>query len=251
MLYEVNGALVIRWKQAFWSNSTNSLSARRVSSCKPRENAMMVSSIVAALLFITVLDDEESIIQLDAHRLVAQAQAGHKEALSTLYRMYSKPMFRYVVRRVPRKEDAEDITAEVFARMVRGLRTYKITGAPFEAWLYRIAAFTIADFYRAEHGVIEEELSEVIASEDFSPEDLFQDDGDVQSVHAALKRLSEEHVTILILRFVERKTHEEVASILGKSVTAVKSAQHRALTQLSELLGNDHKAKHYLRGSHE
>ncbi|MBC7814045.1 MAG: hypothetical protein H7175_23025 [Burkholderiales bacterium] len=63
--------------------------------------------------------------------------------------------------------------------------------------------------------------------------------------------MSEEHQSILILRFVERKSHEGVAAILDKSVTAVKSAQHRALAQLASLLEQTGKRRHYLRGSHE
>jgi DNA-directed RNA polymerase specialized sigma24 family protein len=56
---------------------------------------------------------------------------------------------------------------------------------------------------------------------------------------------------VLLLRFVERKSHAEVAALLGKSVTAIKSTQHRALNRLAELMGLSEKARHYLRGEHD
>ncbi|HEX3051811.1 MAG TPA: sigma factor-like helix-turn-helix DNA-binding protein, partial [Aggregatilineaceae bacterium] len=60
--------------------------------------------------------------------------------------------------------------------------------------------------------------------------------------------LSEEQQTILLLRFVERKSHEEVAQILEKSVRAIATAQHRALKSLAEILGTAKVSRHYLRG---
>ena len=67
-------------------------------------------------------------------------------------------------------------------------------------------------------------------------------------IRHSLAQLSEDDQTILILRFVERKSHREVSQLLNKSVSAVKSAQHRALTRLANLLGED-KVRHYLRGN--
>jgi RNA polymerase sigma factor (sigma-70 family) len=67
----------------------------------------------------------------------------------------------------------------------------------------------------------------------------------------ALQRLSAEQQTILILRFVEHKSHDEVAALLDRSVSAVKTIQHRALTQLAKEMGTKKEMRHYLRGRHE
>jgi len=149
---------------------------------------------------------------------------------------------------VPVAEDAEDLTAEVFVKMVEGLPNFQYTGAPFESWLYRIAAARIADLHRYTYRRPETELSESITSGEDAPEERIQQEQELETLRAALSRLSEEYQTILILRFIERKSHEEVANIMAKSVSAVKTLQHRALNRLAWLLGTNGKIRHYLRG---
>jgi RNA polymerase sigma-70 factor (ECF subfamily) len=150
---------------------------------------------------------------------------------------------------VPRKADAEDLTAEVFLAMVQRLPDYRQTGAPFEAWLYRIASSQIADLYRKAGRRPETELTEWLSDRNPLPEEQVQRQQEIEAARAALQALSEEHQTIVFLRFRERKSHEEVAEILGKSVDAVRSAQYRALSRLADLLGSEGKARHYLRGT--
>lgn len=181
-------------------------------------------------------------------QLIRRAQGGDGEAVAALYRRHVDAIARYIAYRVPDDAIVEDLTAEVFLRMVEGLPTYRHTGAPFEAWLYRIAAARVADYYRrqahaAEDALDENSVAEVPALEfDLSQQEEFD------TLRAALQQLSDEQQTILLLRFVERKSHEEVARILDKSEQAVATAQHRALKKLAELLGTDKRDRHYLRG---
>ncbi|MCZ7543504.1 MAG: sigma-70 family RNA polymerase sigma factor [Anaerolineae bacterium] len=172
-------------------------------------------------------------------------------AVAALYQAYADAIFRYIAYRVPTSEDAEDLTAEVFVKMVEGLPGYRLTEAPFEAWLYRIAAARVIDFRRKMMRRPQQALSEQLTDDAPSPEAEVQGHQEFETLRDALAQLGDEHQTLLILRFVERKSHEEVAAILDKSVSAVKSAQHRALSQLAALLGADQKARHYLRGTGE
>lgn len=218
-----------------------------------RRGTLIPAETIIALLGMLspgLTDEIDSEILVDVDHLIQQAQQGSREAVATLYRIHVKTLYRYIACRVPSTSDAEDLTAEVFVRMVEGLPGYEITGAPFVAWLYRIAASRISDFYRSKANRPGEELHENFADDESSFEETLVEQQDVASLRRALQQLPDEHQTILILRFVERKSHEEVAMLLGRSVTAVKSAQHRALTRLSELLGSDHKARHYIRGAH-
>src|SRR5690242_5020256 len=66
---------------------------------------------------------------------VRQAQHGDASAIEALYQHYVEAIYRYIFYRVSSQRDAEDLTAEVFVRMVEGLPSYRFTGAPFEAWL--------------------------------------------------------------------------------------------------------------------
>jgi RNA polymerase sigma-70 factor, ECF subfamily len=183
-------------------------------------------------------------------RIIKQAQRGDEQAISALYQTYVSAIYRYIAYRVGAEEDAEDLTAEVFVQMVRGLPRYKDTGAPFDAWLHRIAAARIADFYRRQNRRPQTVLSDNLPGTGPLPEERVQDQQDQSEMRQAVRQLSEEEQTVLILRFVERKSHREVAQIVGKSVSAVKSIQHRALVRLAGLLGSEEKARHYLRGDH-
>ncbi|TVR22019.1 MAG: sigma-70 family RNA polymerase sigma factor [Anaerolineaceae bacterium] len=179
--------------------------------------------------------------------VIEKAAQGDNGAISTIYRAHVQQIYRYIAYRVGSEEDAEDLTAEVFVRMVRNIAQYQPTGAPFEAWLYRIAANCIADFYRKNKQVTQVELMDNVISDAPHPEQRLLDRQEVDELQSAIRQLQDGEQTILILRFVERKSHHEVAEILGKSISAVKNAQHRALVKLAALLGKD-KVRHYLRG---
>src|SRR4051812_44449319 len=84
----------------------------------------------------------------DEQRIVARAQQGDEGALTLLYEQYVDSIYDYIYYRVGSTESAQDLTSEVFLRMVRGLRDHRDRGLPFKAWLYRIAANQIADYYR-------------------------------------------------------------------------------------------------------
>ena len=180
---------------------------------------------------------------------VKRAQQGDEDALAFLYVAYTDVIYRYIYYRVPMVADAEDLTGEVFLNMVKRLSSYRITEAPFEAWLYRIAALRIADFYRQSKRRPQVELTESLSDSTPLPEEQVQRIQEREALQEALERLTEEQQAILFLRFRERKSHEEVAHILGKTVDAVRSSQHRTLSQLATLLGASGKARHYLRGT--
>lgn len=189
-------------------------------------------------------------------QLIDRARRRDPDAVAELYRLYVPAISRYIRYRVSDDALVEDLTAEVFLRMVEALPRYQPSGVPFEAWLYRIAAARIADHYRRRKRRPQEELtdemSEALPDKDSAETSLelgLQEQEEVDTLRQALRHLSDEHQTILILRFVERKSHEEVAELLGKNVQAIATAQHRALKKLAELLGAEKEGRYYLRGS--
>jgi RNA polymerase sigma-70 factor (ECF subfamily) len=182
--------------------------------------------------------------------LIQRAQQGDEDAVASLYRRYVAAITRYIGYRISDDAAVEDLTAEVFLQMVEGLPRYRVTGAPFEAWLYRIAAARVADHYRRAAREQPENIAvdESLRSSQPSLELNIQQREELDALRAALSQLSTEHQTILILRFVERKSHDEVAQILNKDPRAVAIAQHRALKKLAESLGTNKTGRHYLRG---
>lgn len=217
---------------------------------------MQITPEVVGALFLVFMvaappEHEQGVIEPEITEYVSRAQRGDREALAILYQMHVRAIHRYVAARIGVAEDSEDVTAEVFVAMVKALPGYRPTGAPFAAWLYRIASAQVANYYRRHGRLTREEDVDGIQDPASSPEELFQDAENLEMVRQALNRLSEEQQTVLIMRFVERKSHADVALSLGKSITAVKTLQHRALVALSEFLGTSQKARHYLRGSRE
>lgn len=184
-------------------------------------------------------------------QVIRRAQRGDAAAMTIIYQAYVGMIYRYIAYRIGSDADAEDLTAEVFVRMVKGLASYRPTGAPFEAWLYRIAAARVADFYRRRKLRSHLELTEHMVSDSPLPEDHMVARQESMELRNALRQLSDDEQTVLIMRFVELKSHQEVAVLLGKSATAVKSIQHRALVRLVSLLGSAQKVRHYLRGRND
>ena len=179
---------------------------------------------------------------------VRQAQRGDASAVEVLYQQHIEAVYRYIYYRVSSQRDAEDLTAEVFVKMVEGLPGYRFTGAPFEAWLYRIASSRVIDYHRRNRRRPETELDESLADTSTHPEDQIQHRQEIETLRSALRQLSDDEQTLLILRFVEHRSHIEVADIMSKTPTAVKAMQHRALIRLASLLGSEEKVRHYLRG---
>lgn len=84
--------------------------------------------------------------------LVKRAQGGDVDAVGELYDRHHESIFRYVQSRVYDRDLAEDLTGEIFTRMVTSLPGYRLRGIPFRAWLYRIARNLVVDHYRKESG---------------------------------------------------------------------------------------------------
>ncbi len=180
--------------------------------------------------------------------LIQRARAGDKSAVSSLYEGYVQAIFRYISYRVETDVIAEDLTAEVFLRMVRGMAAYQDTGAPFAAWLYRIAANLIADFYRQGRSRTEKPISDDQPTDDTDPLNSLARMEEQAKLRQALQQLPADYQTLLIMRFMQQLPHAQVAAALDKSEAAIRVMQHRALQALAEALGASGKSRSYLRG---
>lgn len=181
-------------------------------------------------------------------QLVAQAQAGDQNALSALYEAYSHAIFQYVSYRVDGSMLAEDITAEVFLRMVRGLPDYEERGLPFGAWLFRIAANLVHEYHRRRRKVTFTALSDLERHDSTDPIERLSRQEERERLRQALSTLPRDQQDVLILRFMQNLSHADVAAILGKSELAIRSIQHRALKALGDKLDAPGKQRSYFRG---
>jgi RNA polymerase sigma-70 factor, ECF subfamily len=169
--------------------------------------------------------------------LVKRAQQRDAEALNELYQRHVGPISRYCLFRVLDDAAAQDLTQEIFLDMVESLPYYVDTGAPFAAWLFRIARNRVVDYYRRQARRQTDELTESVQDSAPGPEALAAQHADIVDLRRAMAKLAEDYRLVLQLRFVEGLNVEQTARQMGKTAGATKVMQHRALRQLARLLG--------------
>jgi RNA polymerase sigma-70 factor, ECF subfamily len=168
---------------------------------------------------------------------VAAARRLEPAAVAAIYDAFADPIFRYVSFRIRSPEDAEDLTDQVFLKMIEALPAYDDRGLPFAAWLYRIARNLIVDRYRrsAREPL---GLSEGLEARGEGA-DPFADAAvtlDREAVRVALGSLTEDQRQVVVLRFIEGWDVDEVAAAMGRKPGAVHALQHRALHALHRVL---------------
>ncbi len=172
----------------------------------------------------------------DERALIQKAQGGDGEAFGALYDHYLPRIYRFVLLKVGRREDAEDLTNQVFLSAWEHLDRYEHRGFPFSSWLYRIAANAVIDHYRTarQHQNIETVPEEVLADVD-AVSDAVDTAITARRVRAALVKLEPDQQNVLIMRFVNELSNKEIAGALGKTEGAIRVIQHRALKHLKKL----------------
>jgi RNA polymerase sigma-70 factor (ECF subfamily) len=178
-----------------------------------------------------MLDGEEQII--------ARAIRGESSAFGSLYGTYQPQIYRFVYLKVSHREEAEDLTHQVFLSAWQNIETYRHEGYPFSSWLYQIARNKVIDFYRAR----KQERS----LEEFDPDAFGEKEQvtertetslELDRLKKALRAMRPEYQEIVILRFIEELSIKEVAHILLKTEGAVKLLQHRAIKNLRAIIDN-------------
>ncbi len=179
-----------------------------------------------------MLDGEE--------RIIEQAVAGDSSAFGALYDHYHPAIYRFVIIKVSGREEAEDITHQIFLSAWLNIRSYEHRGHPFSSWLYRIARNQIVDHYRSRRN---ETPIDAVDPEAFatpaSVEAELPDKMLAEKALLAIRKLKPDYQDVVILRFVEDASLRETALALGKTEGAIKLMQHRAIKALKELL-KDH-----------
>lgn len=165
--------------------------------------------------------------------LLVEAAQDDPAKFGDLYEIHFERIYAFIARRVRDRDIAEDLTSDVFHKALANLRNYEWRGAPFGAWLMRIAANAVAD------------ESKRAAREVPSPED--PPDPDAESDLEALEhrarlfrfvsQLPASQRRVIFQRFVEQKSIREIAQQLGRTEGAVKQLQFRALQDLRAQMG--------------
>ncbi len=179
---------------------------------------------------------ENILTEEDEIRWVERARQGDTEAVAWLYRRYAPAVYRYLYYRLGDIEVAQEMTSEVFLRVLEALPRYRTRGRPFLAWLYRIAGARVQDYYRRHRRWIQEPFPPKMSSVSSSPEEEAEAHLTAAELQRALAHLTPIQQQVIVLRFVEGLSHSEVAHIIGRSEGAVRMLQYRPLEALRRLL---------------
>lgn len=170
--------------------------------------------------------------------LVVRAQKGDVEAVGLLFDEHQAAIFRYLWARLADRHTAEDLTGEVFVRMVTALPGYQVTSVPFRAWLYRIARNLLVDHYRrtGPRAPLPLQAAHDQSAPESDPIQLAEQRLSLAQLQRALAGLDEAQRDVVALRFLSGLSLAETAAALDRTEAAVKALQHRGLAALRQAL---------------
>jgi RNA polymerase sigma-70 factor (ECF subfamily) len=173
----------------------------------------------------------------EQRELIRLAKECDSSAFARIYDHFYEDVYNYICHRVAVQSVAEDLTAEVFLKALESIDSYTFRGTPLLAWLFRIARNIVIDYMRGPQP-IEVPLREEMLLTEEGAEGAFERQFTQQHLIQALSHLTEDQQDVVILRIVDGFSVVDVAQILGKSETAIKALQRRALGSLSRVLGD-------------
>jgi len=171
----------------------------------------------------------------DIEGLVKKAQGGDTDAFALIYDEYFEHVYRYIYYRVE-KSEVEDIVAQVFMRAWDNLGRFQFKGASFGAWLFKIAHNLIVDKYRAHRSIAEIPLDLADDREASDPRYVTQGKLNQLVLKKALNELSDIYRQVVILKFINGFSNQEIAEILKRREGNVRILQFRALRELKGVL---------------
>ena len=172
--------------------------------------------------------------------LVEEALAGNVPAFEKLVSLYGKKIYNYCYRMTGNKEDAEDISQDVFVKSYRSLNGFK-RNSQFSTWIYRIAYNACIDHHRKKKVVTVSitrsdedngKQDNEIVSESLSLEEEVLMNERKNAVHSAIAKLRPEYRTVILLRDIDGLSYDEIAGVLNIPLGTVKSYISRAREEL-------------------
>ena len=168
--------------------------------------------------------------------LLRRARSLDKKALVEIYDLYSDALFAYAYKHLGDSHAAEDIVSETFFRFLGALERGGGPKEHLKAYLYRIAHNLITDQFRREPPPTLELNEDQLAEDKPGPASKWATKEDTERVRKALRLLTADQRQVVVLRFLEGWSSQEIAQSMDKSLGAVKALQHRGLAALQRIL---------------
>ncbi len=169
-----------------------------------------------------------------------QIKAAQKnpDQFKLLYQQYYKPIFRFVYQRLDSKEDAADITSQVFLKALLNIKKYEFKGLPFSSWLYRIALNELNMSFRSEkvqraYNAEQEHLQEIIT--ELKEQDSIERE---QKLMNAIGDLDADDAQLIEMRYFEKRSFKEIGEILEITENNAKVKTYRVIDKLKKKLAD-------------
>ena len=172
----------------------------------------------------------------DESALLERAKQYDEVALGELYDHFAPRIYAYIYRRSGDPHLAEDLTGDVFVRVMQAIRSERFWHTSFQAWLYRIAHNLVADHFRRHGPTLDVELDEQVAAAQDDVSFIVAKRLSHRRLRAAISRLTPNQQQVLALRFGEGMTARQTAEVMDRSTGAIEALQHRALAGLRRAL---------------
>jgi RNA polymerase sigma-70 factor (ECF subfamily) len=173
----------------------------------------------------------------DETTLIRTAMEGEASAFGVLYDKYQPSIYRFIFLKVSHREEAEDLTHQVFLSAWEHMGSFRHGDVPFVSWLYRIARNKVIDHYRT-HRICTtlDAVPEEIAALDIETPDQIDTRAQIDHVYQALMQLSDDQRDIVIMRFINELSYKDIARALNKNEATVRVIQYRALARMKKML---------------
>jgi len=180
-------------------------------------------------------------------RLLEQAREYDLQALAEIYDRYAASIYRYLYRYLGDPAQAEDLTSDVFVRLLQVLGTRRAPRKQLRGWLYRVAHNLAMDSFRRdarsgtvsldEHPHLEGDGK--LTTTDNAPVVILERFQTQEQLRAAVRQLTRDQQQVILLRFAEGLKISDVSELMGKSEGAIKVLQHRAVKRLRKMLDGE------------
>ena len=162
--------------------------------------------------------------------LLLRCQIGDRQAFAELIERYQKPLRYFISRLLDDTQMTEDVFQDIWLTVIKRICTLRDLDA-FAPWLYRIARNKVYDHLRKKR--VLSELNEVIVTENNVQEETFSPE-DAAQIHRCLQRLRPGHKEVLMLRFLEQMSYEQIAQVVNCTIGTVRSRIHYAKRALKK-----------------
>lgn len=165
---------------------------------------------------------------------IQQVLAGDKEAYSHIINKYKNQLYATVLRMTRNPQDAQDFVQDAFIKVYRNLDKYKADG-PFASWLYRVAINHCMDAFRKkQYSTVQVEIDEEKVVNPNHPEIIFLKNEKSRQLERLVATLPNDERLIILLRYVNEVTYEEISEIMDIPISTVRNKLHRAKKKMRE-----------------